>query len=448
MKNIILSAVVFCIALISNAQTLGYNDLGVLFSNESINGTARYNAMSGAFGALGGDLSAIETNPAGAAVFMNSEFSLTFAADNIETSANFYGNNILTENDNSNITQAGGVFVFSTNNRSNWGKVAISFNYSNINDYENNWFANGNSGFAPVTDLYDTEPIVYINSENQTFENFTDGETKKYSFTIASEYNNNLYLGASINTYDLEYFQRTIINEYNNDGNGNTLDISQAQELFTYGNGISLNFGLISKLNDNMRIGLAFQSPIWYSLSEEFLEYDDNVNEPNNALGLTPGYSGINGFDYNLKTPSKLTGSLAYIFNKQGLVSLDYTYKNYGNTKLTNAEFSNENQNFKTDLESSGELRIGTEWRIENISLRGGYFYQESPYKNAIDSDNVDGFSFGAGLKFRGGKIDLSYQKQSNTLPYNIYGSLSNDVDSAELNIDRSKITATLVLNI
>lgn len=65
-----------CVAYISNAQTLDYNDIGVLFSTENINGTARYNAMSGAFGALGGDLSSIETNPAGAAVFLKVNFQL------------------------------------------------------------------------------------------------------------------------------------------------------------------------------------------------------------------------------------------------------------------------------------------------------------------------------------------------------------------------------------
>ncbi|VAW26595.1 putative hemin receptor, partial [hydrothermal vent metagenome] len=53
--------VMLCITYISSAQTLSYNDIGVLFSQEKINGTARYNAMSGAFGALGGDLSSIET---------------------------------------------------------------------------------------------------------------------------------------------------------------------------------------------------------------------------------------------------------------------------------------------------------------------------------------------------------------------------------------------------
>ena len=59
-------------SLVINAQVISNFDGAVLFSDEDINGTARYNAMSGAFGSLGGDMSAVGINPAGLAVFNNS----------------------------------------------------------------------------------------------------------------------------------------------------------------------------------------------------------------------------------------------------------------------------------------------------------------------------------------------------------------------------------------
>ena len=48
-----------------NAQVISYSDAAILFSGDDNNGTARFNAMSGAFGALGGDLSGGDVNPAG-----------------------------------------------------------------------------------------------------------------------------------------------------------------------------------------------------------------------------------------------------------------------------------------------------------------------------------------------------------------------------------------------
>ncbi|MCF6181652.1 outer membrane protein transport protein [Lutibacter sp.] len=445
MKKLFLIAML-SIAYITTAQTLSYNDIGVLFSHENTNGTARFNAMSGAFGALGGDISAMDINPAGAAVFLKSEFAVSLNNRNTQLNANYYGNNEQTENDYTNLSQAGGVFVFRNfQGNQGWQNVAIGFNYSISNDFENQWFANGNSGFAPITDLYDNNPVVYGNSDGQHIENYTSGKTDKYTFSIASEYNDNLYLGAAISTYNVNYYQNVLIEEYNNDGSGNTFDVSQTQELSTYGDGFSFNLGLISKLNENVRLGLAYQSPIWYTLSEDSIDYDVSIYE--NDINTINDYSGDNAFDYKLRTPSKLTGSFAYIFDKQGLISVDYSYKNYSNITLTNANFSDENQAFNTDLKGVGELRIGTEWRFDNISLRGGYHIEKSPYKNALSSDNIDGFSLGAGFKFKGGNFDVAYQKSSYTAPYNVYPQY-NQVDATNLNIDNSKLTATLVLNL
>jgi long-subunit fatty acid transport protein len=433
-----------CVAYISNAQTLSYNDIGVLFSEESVNGTARYNAMSGAFGALGGDLSSIETNPAGAAVFLKSEFAVSLNIRNTEITSSFYGTSELTDNDYTNLSQAGGVFVFNTNHNSDWSNFSLGINYSIVNDFEGLWMASANSGFAPISDIYDST-VVYENSDGQYFENFIDGRNNKYTFTIASQYRDNLYVGASINTYDLEYYQSALIEEYNNDGNGNTFDVSQIQELLTYGDGYSFTIGFISKPTNNIRFGLAYQSPVWYTLAEEFVEYDVNIFE--NDVNTDSDFSDINGFDYKLRTPSKVTGSFAYIFDKQGLISVDYIYKNYSNIEINSPGFSDENLAFNTDLESIGQLRIGTEWRFDDISIRGGYHVEKNPYKNALDSETKEGFSFGAGYKFNKGKLDFSYQKSTNTASYDFYPQ-NNQINPVELDFGTSKFTATLVLNL
>ena len=84
MKKIMIVAML-CYGSFLSAQTLSYKDVGVLLSEEDINCSARYNAMIGAFGALGGDVSAVDLNPAGLAVFLNSEFGLSFSNTNTKT---------------------------------------------------------------------------------------------------------------------------------------------------------------------------------------------------------------------------------------------------------------------------------------------------------------------------------------------------------------------------
>ena len=54
--------VFFFISQLTVSQTI--NDVNYFLGSE-LNGTARYNSMAGAFGALGGDLTSISINPAG-----------------------------------------------------------------------------------------------------------------------------------------------------------------------------------------------------------------------------------------------------------------------------------------------------------------------------------------------------------------------------------------------
>ena len=61
------------VALYTNAQNI--ND-ALRFSQTDLGGTARFKAMSGAFGALGGDLSAINVNPAGSSIFANNQLGI------------------------------------------------------------------------------------------------------------------------------------------------------------------------------------------------------------------------------------------------------------------------------------------------------------------------------------------------------------------------------------
>ena len=66
MKRIFVSIFCFIAFQTINAQ---YVSDGLRYSSGETQGTARFKAMGGAFGALGGDISAISINPAGAAIF-------------------------------------------------------------------------------------------------------------------------------------------------------------------------------------------------------------------------------------------------------------------------------------------------------------------------------------------------------------------------------------------
>ena len=70
----------FLIALLTSLSAIYSQNINdaLNYSGNSYQGTARFNSMSGAFGALGGDLSAIAINPASSAILNDGHFSLSF----------------------------------------------------------------------------------------------------------------------------------------------------------------------------------------------------------------------------------------------------------------------------------------------------------------------------------------------------------------------------------
>ena len=61
------------------------------YSLGDLNGTARYLGMGGAFGALGGDISAMSSNPAGLGIYRSSEVVGTLSLSTIDTKSDWSG---------------------------------------------------------------------------------------------------------------------------------------------------------------------------------------------------------------------------------------------------------------------------------------------------------------------------------------------------------------------
>lgn len=461
MKKAALFGLFCAISLSSFSQSLGYEDLAILFSKNNNSGSARYNAMSGAFGALGGDVSAININPAGGAVFTNSLFSASLDSRSTDLKTSYYGNTTTTQEDFFNFSQAGAVFVYNIYDNSDWSKFTFSFNYAIKNDFNTNIIANGDSGFATFIEFpleNGNSKTQYINTDSQQFSTSYKGELKEYNFAVSGVYQKDLYIGAAVNTYELNFSQQSYLKEQNNDGSGNTLNAKFYQENNTIGTGFSLSAGAIYKATKNLRIGFSYQTPIWFTeINEEtnivnndgFLGDTEIITSNNTTVydNTTGNYFPVQGFSYKLKTPAKTTASIAYIFGKNGLISADYTISDYQKMKLSGDDFSTENQFFNNDLRNTYTLNIGTEWRFKSLSLRGGYQYSQSPDTNAIASDNIEGYSYGAGYSFGNVKLDFAYQNKTNTQLYDFYPQY-NQVNAAELNIDNRIFTATLSINL
>lgn len=468
----------------ASAQTI---DDVVRYSTENIQGTARFQAMGGAFGALGGDLSSLNVNPAGSAVFNYSEVGIT--GSNYHTNNDvYYGNSLRNTKDNSlDLNQIGGVFVFKSTD-SPWKKVALAFNYDMVQNFDNEFFAAGSSTsgidryfltFAQgqplgplrvqqgeyIEDAYldiganlsyaaqqaflgfqagliepdvddDANTSYFSNAEysslNQSYLRTTSGYNSKFTLNFATQYEENLYLGATVNFHNVLYDRVTYFDETGYNQASPVQSTSFDNFLHTEGYGFSFSLGAIAKLNESVRVGGSYQSPTWYRLT------DDTSQRINSTLAVSDinfiNFGIVNLYDeYKIRTPEKYTGSVAIVFGQDGLISFDYGYQDMSKAELgptSDPNFAAENDFISTELGAVNSFKLGGEYRIERVSLRAGYRFEESPYENTDFVGDLNGFSAGIGYDFGGSRLDLAYSRSEQDVNTYLFDS---GIDNAAL---------------
>ena len=88
-----------------NSYAQNEND-ALRYSTQNIYGTAKFNAMGGSFGSLGGDFTTLSFNPAGIAFYQNSELSFTPNFSMTENNTSLNGNNFTNNTFSSSISDA------------------------------------------------------------------------------------------------------------------------------------------------------------------------------------------------------------------------------------------------------------------------------------------------------------------------------------------------------
>lgn len=472
----------------------------VRYSQDNLNGTARFRAMGGAFGALGGDMSSINVNPAGSAIFINNQLSISLSNYNTKNNSDYFGTKTSTSDNYFDLNQTGGVFVFKNQNpNNNWKKIALAINYENTNNYDNSVFsagtnltnsvakyfvnyANGvplsvleNSSYSELDhggqqaflgyQAYVINPVNNVPNNTQYTSNVTpggnyyqenniysNGYNGKLSFNAAASYKDKLYIGLNLNSHFTDFTQSTSFYESNNNTLGTDYTVTHLRfenNLYTYGTGFSFQLGAIAKVSDEVRLGFAYDSPVWYDLNDEFSQKLVAVSA-NNFQELPPDVVDPNITNYyapyQLNTPGKLTASFAYVFGKTGLISIDYSIKDYGNTKFrpqNDPYYRDVNNQMSNTLASSGELRIGAEYKIKEWSLRGGYRFEESPYKNKTTIGDLNSYSCGLGYNFGMFKLDFAYSNAQRNSQQGFFS--QGFTDGAKINSKNDNVTVTLL---
>lgn len=527
MKKYLLFATVAAVFAQANAQSAMD---GYLMSQPDLKGTARFMSMGGAFGALGGDLSTMSYNPAGIGVYRSSEIGATFNFDAQSSKTNTFGEIM---NDSqfkfpfNNAGYVGTVRLPGKLRNFNWGFTynrTASFNrrYKGIiptmNWSASNYIAGiANSNGITEGDLargknydpynpddggyvapwitilgYESELIrptgnndkpnwygLYGNGTygSGEFESIETGGINEYNISFGGNINNIVYWGMDFGITDLNYTTETYYAEYLTDArlaNGSNFIKSNADwDLYNYyhlnGTGFNYKFGLIVKPIQELRLGLAFHTPTYYSIDESFYAnttYNiDMLQNPQGQAETNSGYDGVNG--YRFHTPWRIIASAAGVIGSKFIISADYEWQNYQGMSFSErytdywsgSRYQDPYYYTNTDIDNyyqtSNTIRIGAEYRVSSdFSLRAGYSNVSSPVKKEVRDnqeiiytagtrpdysfdDDTNYVTCGFGYRYKGFYIDAAYVwKQRNST----WHAFTPDPDTPDMNAPESKV--------
>ena len=489
----------------SSAQVPLYTADAVRFSQTDGGGSARFVGLGGANVSLGGDISSISGNPAGLGFYNRSSWAISPIFRYGEYNSTYEGNNTYNVGGNFQIPNMGIVLHnrFEEYAGSKWisGSFGIAINqnqsfYNNIN-YTGTVRQNENGliydfvefslqpflsddGFVTYNNLTDLENdvravqdysnlayftdilnIYYLENDGVILDRYDyDNQTDSYStestlqrenidyygglttldLSYGANYNDKLYLGAALNVNFLNSRQVRRFTEIPDNNILNFLELNEENTIS--GTGAAFTFGAIFKPLRIMNLGFSYTSPTMISITEtqnislETYFLNDN-NFQREFINEVPSYS--------LRLPQKVSVGATTFISKYGFITADLEYVDYASARYssTNGAFNGDVPEVGNNLNSTFNLKVGAEGRLNIFRARVGYAYFDNPYKNF--NLNRQSISAGIGIMKKDGFfIDATYRLSSFDNPdFVAYSSsdMSSDVIRSESDISSFRLT-------
>lgn len=372
MKSILLSIPFFFLGFASFAQV---PEDALKYSWFGPNGTARTQAIGGAIGALGGDISSNSVNPAGLAFYKTNDFVVSPGFSFLKNNSNFRGG-LQTDNKSFfNLGTSGAIFGFA-DATSRWNGKAFGITVSTIANFNNRISYSGQNNFssygeqyaaeaaasglslndlinsnsvsigtrlASYTYLIDTLTIpgntgpdvvsmaqwnslknnkAFLVNQQNTIE--TSGGITEIALGFAATHTDKFYLGGSLGIPIVNYTKNSVFTETDatGDANSNFEHSTLTEKYTTQGVGVNLKIGAIYKPVDQLRLGLAIHTPTMYGLKDTYYasmttNTENYVHNGNSTITATSDQTlGLSPqYKYDLNSPWKFIVSGAYVFN-------------------------------------------------------------------------------------------------------------------------------------
>lgn len=455
------------------------------YSSTLFQSNARSLAVGNAFGALGANPIATSINPAGLAAYPTSEFSFSLGVANSNMKSTYLGNSYTDDKYSLNIPSMSYVFteqneVAGDKMNNSWISNHFGISMNRRNGFNQSMVFSGNNQQSTMLDMFAedmdylwfndlaidsntyggmayyallVDPIVEdstvvgfmpsvsdnntINVDQRQSLN-TSGYINDLNLTMAGNYGDKIYLGASLGIPTLRYKETGTFQETNLDeAVDNYNSMSLKHQTLDRGIGVYGQVGVILKPAQFIRIGTSLKTPTFYSIDRTFKTWLNSYTDAGNRVIEPRGYD----YTYNLTTPWEVNASAAVLVGKFGFLSADYTFFD-GSAASFRAEgndgglaYINENSEIEDALIGVHQLRLGGELSLGNFALRGGYSTTTSSFNDGyMPSSNMSAnstISGGIGYRETLFYMDLGFQHMERNSFFQPYGVSYADLEGA-----------------
>lgn len=490
MNKILIILLVSCLSVLElSAQTI---QDALRYSRLNAGGTARSISSGGALSAFGGDFGTLSTNPAGIASYRKSSLMITPSLNFANTSSSFLEENFEDSRTGINLNNIGIVFS-KTNNASDWKAVNFGIGTNRLTNNTQDFYYEGitqgtiaerwqtlANGYFP-NELYDFEegiaydvgyifnptndpsPVYLIDPDSSQFLKkdqtvSREGSINDLNLTLGGNYRHKLYIGVSVGLPFVRFEEEknyTETDELNTSSDFQTMTFNE--NFSTTGVGFNAKLGVIYRMNQNIRLGLAVHTPTFFSLSEQYTtSISATYLETNGPQTYESSSTANPNYSYTMTSPWRAVGSVGFMFGKRGFISGDIEYVDYGASQFELLDADVFERDLNDDIENSFgpavNLRVGGEARFGIFSVRGGFGYSMSPYQDTYTGadEGQTNISFGAGLREKNIFFDFGYSRFLFNETYSAYSLTGiegvNDVIGPTVNnsVSRSQIVATI----
>ncbi len=444
------------VLIIGLAFSQNENDL-FRFSKTTFQGDARFESMAGSFGGIGANFGCSQINPAGFARYSSSQAGMAFGVTNTKNSSEFNGTTTDTSKTSVKLSNLGIVFVNDiSEERGGFLYSQFGFGYNRIENFTYNtsyqgrqnaslldgFTADGNGidpqflqeyrpfsthlayesyliDFDPSTTSYYSQLTLgdLYHERNTTYK----GGINEWFVSFSGNYLNKLYVGGNIGIRTFNYKENYKHSETLLDTVGTSLrSFDYLYNLSIKGTGGNIKLGFIYLPTNNTRIGLAFHTPTFVEMEDNWTAnmvgyFNDSTTFIHTDLVPSANYK------YKVRTPTRLVGSFAYIFDTYGCINVDLEYVNYRSAKFKGVSssdnqfysFEDENKAAKEVFKPALNIRVGGELVIATaFFVRGGFAYYPTAFKPEIKAelDNQKIYSAGLGYRQSNFVIDVAYK--------------------------------------